>query len=505
MRRVLPPVHGWPLYDIASTRRIESAAARGLNSGELMQRAGLAVARLALALAPHARVVTVFAGPGNNGGDGFEAGLHLQRWGKCVEVVTLADPARQPADARAALQRAQAGDVLIRSLGEAAVTPDLAIDALLGIGAQRPLAGPMQEAVRHMNQSDAPVLAVDVPSGLNADTGAAGVDVVQAQHTLSLLTLKPGLFTAMGRDHAGAVWFDDLGVADSGTAASAWLSGGDDIEAMAIARRHADHKGSFGDVVIVGGAAGMGGAAVLAARAASAAGAGRVYLDELGAGPLSVIDAQHPEIMCRTGWAREAAPADLNGRLVVCGCGGGDAVRHVLPRLLSQTRRLVLDADALNAISADAGLRALLAARHARGLASVLTPHPLEAARLLGVPTPDVQADRLTSATRIAQEFGCVVVLKGSGTVIACPGRVPAINATGNAALASAGTGDVLAGWLGGRWSQIGAPYASREGAFEAARAAVYQHGRAADPVRGGALRASDLIERMHKLEFEAG
>jgi ADP-dependent NAD(P)H-hydrate dehydratase / NAD(P)H-hydrate epimerase len=504
MHRVLPPVRGWPLFDSARTRRIETDAATGLPQETLMQRAGLAVARLALALAPHARSVTVFAGPGNNGGDGFEAALHLLRWGKRVDVVTLADAARQPADAHAALQRAQAAGVPIRSLDAAAHAPDFAIDALLGIGVQRPLQGLMQEAVRQVNRLGCPVLAIDVPSGLNADTGAASTDAVLAQHTLSLLTLKPGLLTAMGRDHTGTLWFDDLGVVDTGIEPSAWLSGAGDIEAQSFARRHAHHKGSFGDVAVIGGASGMGGAAVLAARAASAAGAGRVYLDQLGANAALQIDSLHPEIMCRPGWARDAAPSDLAGRLVVCGCGGGDAVRNVLPRLLSLTRRLVLDADALNAISADSSLRALLTARHGRGLASVLTPHPLEAARLLGCSTQDVQADRLASATRIAQELGCVVVLKGSGTVITSAGRVPVINATGNAALASAGTGDVLAGWLGGHWSQFGAPKAPHEAAFDAACAAVYRHGQAADPVRGGPLRASDLIERMHRLDSGA-
>lgn len=498
MQRVLPPVRGWPLFDAAQTRRLEADAAAGLPPGTLMQRAGLSVARLALALAPHARTFTVLAGPGNNGGDGFEAALHLHQWGKVVHVFSFADPARQPADARAAQQRAQAAGLQIHAADSAVPEPDFAIDALLGIGTTRPPEGQIQEAARRLNRLGRPVLAVDVPSGLNADTGVAGADAVVAHHTLSLLTLKPGLFTALGRDHAGSIWFDDLGVAVSAAAPLAWLTGEDDL-ARKPARRHAQHKGSFGDVVIVGAASGMTGAAWLAARAALAAGAGRVYVDVL-APDCAGLDAAQPEIMLRSGWARQAAQPELTQRLVVCGCGGGEAVREVLPRLLSQARRLVLDADALNAISADSNLQALLKARCGRGQASVLTPHPLEAARLLGCTVRDVQADRVSSAQRIARAFGSVVVLKGSGTVVASDGRSPTINATGNAALAGAGTGDVLAGWLGGCWSQHAENSAGEDAAFDAARAAVHLHGKAAEAVRAGPLRASDLIERMHGL-----
>ena len=503
MQRVLPPRHGLPLFDTAAIRGIETRTQASLEPGALMQRAGLAVARLALALAPHARRFAVLAGPGNNGGDGFEAALHLQRWGKQVEVTTLADASKQPADARAALQRARDAGVTIADAPNPAFVPEFALDALLGIGTLRPPEGAMQAAIQRLNALACPVLAVDLPSGLHADTGAVfGTDAVVAQHTLSLLALKPGLFTHSGRDHAGTVWTDSLGADASGTAPSAWLTGEDEVAALGPRRRHAQHKGSFGDVVIVGGARGMGGAAWLAARAALAAGAGRVYVDMLGEpsdNPAATHDPGRPEIMLRPGWARHATPPQRAGHLVVCGCGGGDAVAAALAPLLSQTRRLVLDADALNAIAADSSLQALLAARPHRGHPTVLTPHPLEAARLLGCSTADVQADRVAAATRLAQTFGSVVVLKGSGTVVAEAGRVPALNGTGNAALASAGTGDVLAGWLGGRWSQD-AGHDLPHAAFDAARAAVFLHGQAANHAPAAPLRAGDLIELMHRL-----
>jgi hydroxyethylthiazole kinase-like uncharacterized protein yjeF len=194
----------------------------------------------------------------------------------------------------------------------------------------------------------------------------------------------------------------------------------------------------------------------------------------------------------------------LGAAVVVCGCGAGEAVRAVLPKLLSHVRRLLLDADALNAMAADTQLQSLLAARAGRGHVTLLTPHPLEAARLLGCSAAQVQADRIGAATRLANTWNCVVVLKGSGSVIAAPGRQPCLNPTGNAALAGAGTGDVLAGWLGGWWSQSGAQ-ASVTSVFDVARGAVYLHGTAAHQIHRGALRAGDLIERMHALNRDLG
>jgi hydroxyethylthiazole kinase-like uncharacterized protein yjeF len=224
----------------------------------------------------------------------------------------------------------------------------------------------------------------------------------------------------------------------------------------------------------------MTGAALLAARAALHTGAGRVFVALLDAEQgehRMTVDPLQPELMFRS---FEALP--LRAQTVVCGCGGGDAVRHVLPQVLSQAPRLVLDADALNAISADTSLQTLLIARSKRGskhqIATILTPHPLEAARLLGTSTAQVQADRLAAAQTLADRFGSVVILKGAGSIIAAPGKVSSeathINASGNAKLATAGTGDVLAG-------MVGAVLAAGESAFSAACIATYRHGAAAD------------------------
>ncbi len=484
-----------PLHRLDATRRIEAAALAAVPPFALMARAGDAVARLAIAVAPHARRTVVFAGPGHNGGDGLEAAARLRAAGREVRVELVGDLSRLPADAAKALGRARDAGVGLAPFEAARGVDgaDLAIDALLGIGASRAPSGDFAAAIASIARAraaGATVIAVDVPSGLDADRGQPlGEACVVADHTLTLLTLKPGLFTAHGRDLAGVAWHDTLGVDLAAQACDAWLIGAGSI--VLETRRNATSKGSFGDVAVVGGAPGMAGAVWLAGRAASAAGAGRVFVDMLGPDTGGGVDPVHPELMHRPGWWKSDRRT-LARSTVVCGCGGGDAVREALPVLLGAVPRLVLDADALNAIASDAGLVKQLAARAGRGQETVLTPHPLEAARLLDSDTAAIQADRLDAAVRLASRYAAVVVLKGSGTVVAAPDAVPEVHATGNASLATAGTGDVLAGWLGGRW---------RDGvaAVDAVRQAVAEHGAAAEPSAPGALRASDLIERLHR------
>ena len=487
----------WPLHSVAATRQIEQQIACKLAPHTLMQRAGLAVARLALAVAPNARRIWIACGPGNNGGDGFEAARHLHHWGKEVVVTWTGLPegkSESPADAQASRERALAAGIALTA--EAPKVFDLSIDALLGIGAALDSARAGTTQMQHwldlMHESAAPCLAVDVPTGLNADSGASSKPITPQSianidrqvragglFTLSLLTLKPGLFTANGKDCAGEVWFDALGSDAEGMVRCAepcaWLLGFDGTNQPAKARAaHASHKGSFGDVAVIGGQSSsdagthMTGAALLAARAALHAGAGRVFVALLGTdGPH--VDPLQPELIFRTPEA-----LDMEHEVVVCGCGGGDAVKRVIGRVLSSATRAVLDADALNAIANDPDLQSQLQARHACGYSTVLTPHPLEAARLAGSTTAAVQADRLAAAGQLALRFECVVVLKGSGTIIAAPGRITMVNFSGNALLATPGTGDVLAG-------MIGASMARGLGDFEAACSAVFAHGRRAE------------------------
>lgn len=489
------------LFNSPASRATEAAALSTRPAFSLMAMAGEQVAHLAMAMAPHARHIWIAAGPGNNGGDGLVAATALHRAGKHVHVTRLGDPAQAPVDTQHALMLALAAGVVMADEPPGS-SPDLVIDALLGLGQNRAPEGSLARLVQHINASDAPVLAVDLPTGLCADTGKAlGEHVVQAHATLALLTLKPGLFTGHGRDAAGQVWWSDLGVSGAPDfEPSASLIGPAVVMGLTPPRRHAAHKGSQGDLWIIGGAAGMGGAALLAGRAGLAAGAGRVYLGSLDENGRSE-DLCQPELMHRqvAHWRSGAA---LDHATVVCGCGGGDAVRQHLPALLHHAQRLVLDADALNAVAADPALSRALQARGRRVQATILTPHPLEAARLAGLDTRAVQANRMAVAQQLAERFGAVVVLKGSGTVVAAPDELPAINPSGNARLATAGTGDVLAGWMGGSWAQ----QAEGNGltrAIEVARAAVWLHGRAAEldnDIRGTprmALPASELIARM--------
>jgi hydroxyethylthiazole kinase-like uncharacterized protein yjeF len=467
--------HRWPLHNAAASRQAEALAQAQHAHHTLMARAGLAVARWVGAWSPHARDITVLAGPGNNGGDGLVAARHLHKAGRQVKVLMFADPAQLPADAAWALSQARQAGVSIIAGDRCAIEDlcretDLVVDALLGIGITRPPSGNIAKAIATLAGVPTAVLAVDVPSGLNPDTGTPlGERAVVAEATLALLTLKPGCFTAQGRDHAGSMWFDDLGHAAG--LGSAWLGSAPRLPA----RPHASHKGLQGDVAVVGGAAGMEGALWLAARAALGAGAGRIY-----ASPLSTLEpasnvSPAAELMLRNHWWR-SAPAVLQDTTVVAGCGGGGAMGEALPALLHHTRRIVLDADALNALSADPMLLKLLQQRAQRGAATIITPHPLEAARLLSCTVAEVQRDRLAAAQVLSQRLGVTTVLKGSGTVVCAVGALPTVNPSGNGALATPGSGDVLAGWIGGTWAQQ--PQALPA---HVAAGAVWQHGHAAD------------------------
>jgi hydroxyethylthiazole kinase-like uncharacterized protein yjeF len=447
----------------------------------------------------------VAAGPGGNGGDGLHAAAELCAAGIEVEVTLATSAYPSGSEPALALARAQEAGVRI-SHALPSGSFHLAIDALLGVGANRSPEGRLLAALHALQARRAPVLAVDLPSGLAADTGTrVGAGALRADATLALLTLKPGLLTGAGREHVGDLWFDDLGCQpDPAWPPMARVTSSEEVAPLFQPRGHDRHKGSFGDVVVVGGAPGMVGAARLAAMGALAAGPGRVFLSLLDA-HAAASDPQFPEWLFRPQpWLPGRHP--LEASTVVCGCGGGDAVSHALPALLSRAGQLVLDADALNALACDPVLRRLLQARSHAGRPSILTPHPLEAARLLGWDTARVQADRLTAAQALVSELGAVTILKGSGTVLACPGETPRVNPTGSASLSGGGTGDVLAGWLAGLWSRhhpasAGAPSAARawRAGWQAAVAATWSHGRAGELPGEAPLRASDLAQALSR------
>ena len=468
----------WPVYGQDALRQLEHRL-QSASPRPLMQLAGLAAAQLALAIAPHAQRIWVAAGPGNNGGDGLEAALHLHQWGKQVLVSWMGSTAHTPTDALMAWQRASTAGVARQSVAPEAWLKnmddqDLCIDALLGLGANRALSAEMQVCVKAIQKFPGQVLALDGPTGLNLENGQwlgspdAQTVAVHADHTLTFIAAKPGLFMGHGRDACGQIWLDDLGH---------WASASEVLPQAILnaayvptSKFHASHKGSHGDVAVIGGepmalrGRGMTGAAVLAATAALHAGAGRVILSLL-----SGQAAEHvpPDLMQRD-WQR----LDLEQLHVVCGCGGGEAIRAHMPEVLQRSAQLVLDADGLNAVADDPALQYLLRQR-AELNPTVITPHPLEAARLLKTSTAQAQNNRLRTAQDLAAMFHCTVVLKGSGTVIAAPGHTSRINTSGNGRLATGGTGDVLAGLVGARMAQGLGP-------FEAACRAVAQHGQLA-------------------------
>ncbi|WP_151636437.1 NAD(P)H-hydrate dehydratase [Noviherbaspirillum aerium] len=468
------------LFSVAEIRAIEEKAMADIPPGTLMQRAAKAAASLALALLSRVTdspKVLLVAGPGNNGGDALVMACLLADAGLHPTVMVCADPARQPDDAQRALERAQAVGVrLIAPNPEAVRHPvhwDLVVDGLFGIGLARPISGALHSLVGAINSLDCPVLALDVPSGLDADTGCVigggseGGIAVRATHTLTFIGNKPGLHTCDGRDHAGEVQVAALDIApELFVPAHAWLGSISQFSSSLRKRLHSSHKGSYGDVAVIGGAHGMVGAPVLSARAAAKSGAGRVFIGFLDE-PLP-YDAAHPELMCR-----HASELDFRAGAVVIGPGLGtsDQAQAVLLGALQADMPLVLDADALNLLALHVHLREALAART---MPSLMTPHPLEAARLLRISTPEVQSSRLEVARSIARECNSVVILKGSGSVIARPDGKLIINATGNPALATAGSGDVLAG-------MCGALLAQSFPVWDAALAATWMHGRAAD------------------------
>jgi hydroxyethylthiazole kinase-like uncharacterized protein yjeF len=386
--------------------------------------------------------VLILAGPGNNGGDARVMAHVLQQRGIAVVLVGPGDR-----------------------------VPDgkygLIVDGLFGIGLGRPITGAYADLIGRINTFPGPVLALDIPSGLDGDTGRVQGVAVRATHTLSFIGGKPGLYTLDGPDHCGEVSVVDLGLRlDQFPGA---LLAIDDFRECLTPRKSNSHKGSYGSLAVIGGAAGMTGAALLAARAGLNLGAGRIFvglLQALGVDPLQ------PELMLRS---PDEALAQATTAVVGPGLGASDAAVEILRRALSLKPGtdfpLLLDADALNLLAA----HPVLAARVARrSQATLITPHPAEAARLLASTTDAVQADRVGAALELAQRFKAHVALKGCGTVVAHPDGRWRINTTGNPGLASGGSGDVLSGMAGALLAQ-GWPAAA------ALCAAVHLHGAAAD------------------------
>src|SRR3989440_3104112 len=482
-----------PIYTTPAIRKLEELAA--LASGTLMQRAGAAAAEYARSLCGDtAKSILVLAGPGNNGGDAFEVAAHLKRWFFRVSVVFSGARDKLPEDALAALEKWEVtGGTLLREIPKDSRF-DLAVDGLFGIGLARPLAGAHAALVRKLTARGVPTLAVDGPSGIDAATGAIMGCAVRASHTIPFIPYKPGLLTLDGPDHCGELKLDTLGLDPAGLLEPEGMLLDADILDRAIApRRRNFHKGQAGSVGVLGGAAGMVGAAVIAGRAALKCGAGRVYLGLLTPRPPYVDDAQ-PELMLRK--PALVLEKELVDVLVAGpGMGKAESAGKLLRAALNAPVPVVLDADALNLI---AGSRALAASLAKRKAATIMTPHPAEAGRLLGTSTAGVQADRVASARAIARRYRSLVVLKGNGSVIAGPDGKFWINSSGNPGMASAGMGDALAGMIAALIAQGAEP-------LQALLAGVHLHGAAADAlvasgVGPAGITASEVIDQARVL-----
>ena len=498
--RTLPATDDLPraLYTAAQVRgfdrlAIEHFAIPGI---ELMERAGQAAFDLLRRRWPDAQRIVVLVGTGNNGGDGFVVARLARQAGLQVGVLQLGDRARLAGDAARNAQRyaeLAAGhgaewSAFDGALGQA----DVMVDAMLGTGLERAVAGAWAQAIAAINGSRAPCLAIDIPSGLNADTGVVMGAAVRAAATISFIGLKQGLFTADGPDCVGELMFDGLGVPAQVYASSVLSARRIDWRKQAELlgpRRRNSHKGHFGHVLVVGGNHGMGGAGRLAAEAALRVGSGLVSL-ATRAGHVAPVLAARPEIMAHgVSDGEDLQPLLRQASVIAIGPGlGQDAwARELFSAVVASQRPMVVDADALRQLAAEPIHRDDW----------VLTPHPGEAAGLLGVCNAEVNDDRLAAARQIRQRFGGSVVLKGAGSIVDCEGQAPpAICSDGNPGMASGGMGDVLTGVIAGLMAQ-------GLNGRDAAEGGVALHAAAGDAAaRGGerGLLAGDLVGQLRGL-----
>lgn len=481
------------LHTAAEVRAIDRRAIEvlGIPGIELMQRAAAAAFTGLRRRWPAARRLVLLAGSGNNGGDAYLLGVRACEAG--FEVAALALGQAVDGDAlRARLAFVAAGGRLLEA-GEDTPLPDadVYVDGLFGTGLARPVEGLAAKLIEALNASGRPVLALDVPSGLDADTGTPLGATVRASATVSFVAWKRGLFTADGADCCGERVLADLDLPAAawvGQAADAQLMG-TGLDGLLHARRANANKGDYGHVLAIGGDAGMGGSIQLTARAALRSGAGLVSV-ATRPGNVPTLNAACPEVMAHAA----ESPADFRTLLARAsvlaigpGLGQGEWGQALLESTLEAGKRLVLDADALNLLAATP--RAL-------PTGAVLTPHPGEAGRLLGIPAAQVQRDRFAAARELAARFDSVLVLKGAGTLVAAPDGRVGVCPWGNPGMASGGMGDLLTGVIAALLAQHLSPW-------DAARLGVALHARAGDAAAGDAPRgllATDLLMPLRRL-----
>ena len=472
------------LYSAAQVRELDARLiAAGTPGFELMSRAAHAIWRALRRHWPAAGALTVLAGRGNNAGDGYLVAALAQRAGWQVQVLAVGEPAQLQGDAALARDEALACSVNIQPWSECAPLRGVVLDALLGTGLQGAVREPYAQAIRLLNASELPVLAVDIPSGLCADTGQVLGVAVRAQLTVTLIGLKLGLFTGAAPDWVGELQFDDLQADPALLAQQSFVAqrlSGATVPRLP-ARPATVHKGQLGHVLVVAGDRGFAGAGLLAAGSALRGGAGLVSL-ATRAEHLPAAQARLPEVMAvGVASANQLRALGQGASVWVVGPGLGQQAwgRSLLSAAALAQVPQVWDADALNLLAE--GVVGLPAG-------AVMTPHPGEAARLLGCTAAQVQADRPAAARALAQRYQVVCVLKGAGTLVAEPGGALLLCDRGHPAMAGAGLGDVLAGLIGALLAQ-GLP------ALAAASLGVYLHALAGERLAAqqGTVAAGDL------------
>jgi len=477
------------LYTAEQVRDLDRRAIEelGIPGYELMTRAGHATLNGLRALWPAARSVAVLCGPGNNGGDGYVVARVARAQGLRTRVVALVEPSRLQGDARRAYQDFVAAGGRCEPWSPEVLEADVIVDAIFGTGLVREVSGELASVIAGANGAGNPIVAVDIPSGLNADTGAVLGIATRAALTVTFIGRKLGCYLGAGPEHVGRLQFDDLAVPLETYATqlpAARLLGEADVVAALPRRRHGAHKGDHGHLLVVGGGPGMPGAARLAGEAALRAGAGLVTAAVHPDNARAV--AARPELMCVAASAAADLAQALERATVLAigpGLGRSDWARELLAVALAAGLPSVVDADALN----------LIADSPRRSDRWVLTPHPGEAARLLGTTTDAVQGDRMAAARELQSRYGGTVVLKGAGSLVISPGEPPRLCDRGNPGMATAGMGDVLTGVIAGIAAQCG-------NLATAARAGVFVHAQAGDlAARRGerGLLAGDVLEQV--------
>jgi len=480
------------LYSAAQVRALDAYAIRELQvpGYALMKRAGEAALRFLRTRWPTCHSIVVVCGGGNNGGDGYVLARFAQATGLKVTVLAAVSPESLTGDARQAhADWVASGGPVQPFQRERLADGEVIVDGLLGTGLHSNVRPDAIEVIRAVNLSARPIFALDIPSGLNSDTGEPLGAAVRADCTVTFVALKTGLFIGNGPEYAGAVYFDDLEVpipAAPEFAPRLERIIESEIIAALPRRARAAHKGDFGRVLIVGGGIGMPGAVRLAGEAALRVGAGLVTVAVAPENVVAIV-AGRPELIALSLTDEKVlAPAIEHANVVAIGPGLGRSEwsARMLRTVLACDKPLVVDADALNLIAEQE-----LPAREQW----ILTPHPGEAARLLGVGAQEIQKDRLAALARLVERYAGVAVLKGAGTLVGARGRVPGLCERGNPGMASAGMGDVLTGATAGVLSQCGDPWL-------AARVAVLVHAMSGDLVaRGGerGLLAGDVAREL--------